>query len=138
MTTKNSTETLLCLLNFLFPDFLIFLVVLICGKIKRAFHFFLWEARWLASWSSDRAVWVFELWREQCCVLEQKLHTQGPVSRKTRNLTGPKSYFEIKFSRKVGCVLTSNGVHFVSLADNFTVQFSKLLKLLSRMKNKTA
>ena len=38
------------------------------------------------------------------------------------NLTGPKSYFQIKFSRKVACVLTSNKVHFVSLADNFTVQ----------------
>ena len=54
------------------------------------------------------------------------------------NLTGPKSCFEIEFSRKVGCVLTSNEVHFVSLADIFTVQFSNLLKLLSRMKNKTA
>ena len=37
----------------------------------------------------------------------------GPVSRKTR-VTGPKSYFEIKISRKVGCVLTPNEVHFVS------------------------
>ena len=41
-------------------------------------------------------------------------------------------------SRKVGCVLTSNEVHFVSLADNVTVQFSNLLKLLCRMKNETA
>ena len=54
------------------------------------------------------------------------------------NLTGPKSYFEIKVSRKVGCVLTSNEVHFVSLADNFTVQISKLLKIVSLMENKTA
>ena len=54
------------------------------------------------------------------------------------NLTGPKSYFEIKVSRKVGCALTCNEVYFVSLADNSTVQFSNLLKLLSRMKNKTA
>ena len=54
------------------------------------------------------------------------------------NLTGPKSYFEIKVSRKVGCVLTSNEVNFVSLADNFTVQFSNLLKLPSGMENKTA
>ena len=38
------------------------------------------------------------------------------------NLTGPKLY---------RCVLTSNEVHFVSLADNFTVQFFNLLKLLS-------
>ena len=36
-------------------------------------------------------------------------------------LTGPVSYFEIGVSRKVGCVLTSNEVHFVSLAENFTV-----------------
>ena len=62
----------------------------------------------------------------------------GPFLERPGNLTGPKSYFEITFSRKVGCVLTSNEVHFVSLADNFTVQFSNLLKLLSRMKNKTA
>ena len=53
------------------------------------------------------------------------------------NLMGPKSYFEIKFSRKVGCVLTSDEGHFVSLADNVTVQFSKLLKLPSLM-DKTA
>ena len=41
-------------------------------------------------------------------------------------------------ARKVECVLTSNEVHFVSLADNFTVQFSNLLKLLSGMENKRA
>ena len=65
--------------------------------------------------------------------LTRGLFLESPV-----NLTGPKSYFEIQFSRKVGCVLTSNEVHFVSLADNFTVPFSNLLNLLSRMKNKTA
>ena len=54
------------------------------------------------------------------------------------NLTGPKSYFEIKISRKVGRVLTSNEVHFVSPADTFTVQFSNLLKLPSGMENKIA
>ena len=53
------------------------------------------------------------------------------------NLTGPKSYFKIKVSRKVGCVLTYNEVHFVSLAVNFTVQLSNLLKLSSGMENKT-
>ena len=53
------------------------------------------------------------------------------------NLTGPVSYFEIKVSRRVGCVLTSNEVQFVSLADNFTVQFLNLLKLSSGMENKT-
>ena len=45
----------------------------------------------------------------------------------------PKSYFEIEVSRKVGFVLTCNEVYFVSLADNFGVQFSKLLKLPSGM-----
>ena len=64
--------------------------------------------------------------------------TRGPFLERPGNLTGPKSYFEIKFSRKAGRFLTSNEVHFVSLADNFTVQFSNLLKLLSRMTNKTA
>ena len=70
--------------------------------------------------------------------LSREPNTRGPFLERPGNLTGPKSYFEIKFSRKVGCVLTSNEVHVVSLADNFTVQFSNLLKLLSRMKNKTA
>ena len=64
--------------------------------------------------------------------------SRGPFLERSGNLTGPKSYFEIKFSRKVGCVLTPNEVHFVSFADNLTLQFSNLLKLLSRMKNKTA
>ena len=54
---------------------------------------------------------------------------RGPFLERPGNLTGPKSYFEIKFSGKVCCVLTSNEVHFVSLANNFTVPFSKLLKL---------
>ena len=31
----------------------------------------------------------------------------------------------MKVSRKVGCVVTSNEVHFVSLANNFTVKFSE-------------
>ena len=34
--------------------------------------------------------------------------------------------------------MTFNEIHFVSLADNFTVQFSNLLKLSSGMENKTA
>ena len=61
----------------------------------------------------------------------------GPFLERPSNLTGPVSYFEIKVSRRVGCVLTSNEVQFVSLADNFTVQFSNLLKLSSGMENKT-
>ena len=64
--------------------------------------------------------------------------TRGPFLETPGNLTDPKSYFEIKVSRKLGCVLTSNEVHFVSLADNFIVQFSNLLKLSSGMENKTA
>ena len=66
------------------------------------------------------------------------LNSWGLFLERPGKLSGPKSYFEIKFSRRVGCVLTSNEVHFVSLVDNFTVQFSNLLKLLSRMKNKPA
>ena len=54
----------------------------------------------------------------------------------TPALTDPESDFEIKVSRRAGCVLTSNKVHFVSLANNFTVQFSNLLKLPSGMENK--
>ena len=46
---------------------------------------------------------------------------RGPFLESPGNLTGPKPYFEMKISRKVGCVLTSNEVHFVSLADNFSV-----------------
>ena len=34
--------------------------------------------------------------------------------------------------------MTSNEVHFGSLANNFTVQFLNLLKLPSGMENKTA
>ena len=49
---------------------------------------------------------------------------RGPFLESPGKLTGPVSYFEIKVSRKVGCVLASNEVHFVSLAENrenFTV-----------------
>ena len=49
-----------------------------------------------------------------------------PFLESPGNLTGPKSHFEIKVSRKVGCVLTCNEVHFVYLTDNFTVQFKQL------------
>ena len=61
----------------------------------------------------------------------------GPFLERPGNLTGPISHFQIKVSRRVGCVLTSNEVHFVSLTDNFTVPFSKLLKLPSLVENKT-
>ena len=62
----------------------------------------------------------------------------GPFLERPGNLTGPKSYFEIKVSRKVRRILTYNEVHFVCLADNFTVQLSNLLKLPSGMENKTS
>ena len=52
---------------------------------------------------------------------ERKEGTRGPFLERPGNLTGPKSDFEIKISRKVGCVLNSNKDHFVSLANNFTV-----------------
>ena len=67
-----------------------------------------------------------------------KEESGGPFLERPGNLTGPVSHFEIKFSRKVCCVLTCNEAHFVSLANNFTVPFSKLLKLPSLMENKTA
>ena len=50
-----------------------------------------------------------------------KGRTWGQFLERPGKLTGPVSYFEIEVSRKVGCVLTSNEVHFVSLAENFTV-----------------
>ena len=57
-----------------------------------------------------------------------------PFLERPGNLTGPESYFEIKVSRKVGCVLTCNEVHFVYLAYNFTVKFFNVLKVPSEMK----
>ena len=62
----------------------------------------------------------------------------GPFLERPGNLMGTESDFEIKASRKEGCVLTSNKVHFVSLADTFIVQFWNLLKLPSGMENKNA
>ena len=56
--------------------------------------------------------------------------------------TGPEArfskdpVFDLKVSRKVGRALTSDEVHFVSLADNFTVQFSNRLKLPLEWKTK--
>ena len=49
------------------------------------------------------------------------LQSWGPFFERPGKLTGPVSYFEIEVSREVECVLTSNEVHFVSLAENFTV-----------------
>ena len=49
------------------------------------------------------------------------LRKWGPFLERPGKLTGPVSYFEIEVSRKRGCVLASNEVHFVSLAENFTV-----------------
>ena len=45
----------------------------------------------------------------------------GPFLESPGKLTGPVSYFEIEVSREVECILTSNEVHFVSSAENFTV-----------------
>ena len=62
--------------------------------------------------------------------------TRGPFLKSPGNLTDQKSLFQIKVSRKVWCVLTSNEFHFVSLADNFTVQFSNLLNPHFELKTK--
>ena len=51
----------------------------------------------------------------------QGVTSWGPFLESPGNLTGPESYFWIKVSRKVGCILSSNEVHFVSLANNSTV-----------------
>ena len=51
----------------------------------------------------------------------RSLETCGRFLERPGKLTGPVSYFEIKVSRKVGCVVASNKVHFVSFAENFTV-----------------
>ena len=67
---------------------------------------------------------------------QARVKVLGPVSRRPGNLTGPESDFDIKVSRKVGRVVTSDEVHFVSLADNLTVQFSNLLKLPLEWKTK--
>ena len=64
--------------------------------------------------------------------------TRGPFLERPGNLTGPKSDFDINVSRKLGRVLTFDEVHFVSLADNFTVKFSNVLKFPSGVENKTA
>ena len=60
----------------------------------------------------------------------------GPFLEKPGNLPGPESDFDIKVSRKVWCVLTSDEVHFVSSADNFTEQLSNFLKLPLEWKTK--
>ena len=62
--------------------------------------------------------------------------TRGPFLERPGNLPGPESDFDIKVSRKVGCVLTSDEVQFVSLADNFTVQLSNFLKFPLEWKTK--
>ena len=66
------------------------------------------------------------------------VQARGPFLEGPGNLTGPESNFGIKVWRKVGRVLTSDEVHFVSLAENFTVQFLKTFETPSRMENKTA
>ena len=87
--------------------------------------------------SSKVSQCIFKFYRVLSQRLFKTLVYRGPLLERPGNLTGPKSYFEIKVTRKVGCVLTSNKVLFVYLADTFPVQLSKLLKLPSGMENKT-
>ena len=68
--------------------------------------------------------------------MEGFIKVWGPFLERPGNLPGPESDFDIKVSRKVGCVLTFDEVHFVSLADNFTVQVSNFLKLPLELKTK--
>ena len=58
--------------------------------------------------------------------------SRGLFLERPSNLTRLESDFDIK----VGRVLIFDEVHFVSLADNFTVPFSKLLKLPLEWKTK--
>ena len=70
-----------------------------------------WSCSMLASLHSDEK--SREAYIKQCH-LQPRLHSwaRGPFLERPSNLTGPVSYFEIKFSRKVCCVLTSNEAHF--------------------------
>ena len=52
-----------------------------------------------------------------------KKRALGPVSRKTRLLLLLRNHIFKSVSRKAGRVPTSNEVHFVYLADNFTVKY---------------
>ena len=65
-------------------------------------------------------------WRSSESARIPPIRPRGPFLERPGKLTGPVSYFEIEVSRKVGWVLTSNEVHFVSLVENFTVNFQKL------------
>ena len=63
----------------------------------------------------------------------------GLFLKRPSNLKHPESDFDIKVSRKVGRVLTSDEAHFVSLTDKFTVStIFKPFEAPSRMENKTA
>ena len=59
--------------------------------------------------------------QEPSPLLATSYGSRARFSKDQGKLTGSVSYFEINVSRKVGCVLASNEVHFVSLAENFTV-----------------
>ena len=63
--------------------------------------------------------WKWPLTRSDPC--EWPPVTLGLFVKGPGNLTGMESDFDIKVSRKVGRVLISDEVQFVSLADNFTV-----------------
>ena len=64
---------------------------------------------------------------------------RGPFLERPGKFNGPGIIFRNQILKKsMRCVLTSNEAHFVSLANNFTVPFSKLLKLPYLMENKTA
>ena len=67
--------------------------------------------------------------------LINKFHSQDAISD---HIDGRYEKHHILKSKKIGCVLASNEVHFVSLANSFTLECSKLLKLPSGMENKTA
>ena len=65
--------------------------------------------------------WAREGHDERPIIHDVTFESRSPFLESPDNLTGPKSDFDIKVSREVKCVLASNEVHFVSLANNFTV-----------------
>ena len=75
----------------------------------------------LYTWVERGTVRVKCLAQEHNTMSPARARTRGPFLESPDNLTGPKSYIEIKVLRKVGHVLTSDKVQFVSFADNFTV-----------------
>ena len=75
---------------------------------------------WSVSGVGEKSKWARKRFGRRK-VKKAKKRPWGPFLEAPGKLTGPVSYFEIKVLRKVGCVLTSNEVNFVSLVEKVTV-----------------